>query len=236
MQTKPQKAAEKLAKDEAYQLSQAMYNHFSEVLRPAYNDFENKIKPLQRDYMVAQELVFPKIKFYPNANSTLRLSYGQVKPYTPRDGVTYNTQTYLKGVLEKYIPGDYEFDLPQKLRDLFHEKDYGRYGQNGKMPVCFIATNHTTGGNSGSPAFDGQGHLIGLNFDRAWEGTMSDMYFDKSICRNIMVDIRYVLFIIDKYAGAERIINELDVITADAKNDNRSIPDAPQQNSSKPEE
>ena len=236
MRNKPVKAAQKLADDRAYQLAQAMYKHYAEVLRPAYNRFENKLKPLQRKYMIAQQLVFPKIQFYPNANSTLRLSYGQVKPYKPRDGVTYNTQTYLQGVIEKYIPGDYEFDLPQKLIDLHNQKDYGQYGENGKMPVCFIATNHTTGGNSGSPAFDGQGHLIGLNFDRAWEGTMSDMYFDKSICRNIMVDIRYVLFIIDKYAGANRLIEELDLITAQAKKVKNSLPEASPQSLTAPEE
>ena len=106
--------------------------------------------------------------------------------------------------MEKYIPGDYEFDLPQKLIDLYESKDFGTYtDDNGKLPVCFIATNHTTGGNSGSPALNAKGELVGLNFDRAWEGTMSDINYDASRCRNIMVDARYILFIIDKYANAD---------------------------------
>jgi hypothetical protein len=118
----------------------------------------------------------------------------------------------LDGVIEKYVPGDYEFDVPQKLIDLYNAKDYGKYADNGKMPVAFIATNHTTGGNSGSPALDANGNLIGLNFDRVWEGTMSDVYYSPDICRNIMVDIRFVLFIIDKYAGATNLIEELKLV------------------------
>jgi hypothetical protein len=121
--------------------------------------------------------------------------------------------------MEKYVPGDYEFDIPKKIIDLYNTKDYGNYGVKGidraelKMPVNFIATNHTTGGNSGSPALDAKGNLIGLNFDRVWEGTMSDIYYSPEICRNIMVDIRYVLFIIDKYAGAENLIKEMKIIS-----------------------
>jgi Peptidase S46 len=140
------------------------------------------------------------------------VTYGKVKGYEPKDGVYYNPITYLDGVMEKYIPGDYEFDVSPKLIDLYKNKDFGNYGENGKMPVCFIGTNHTTGGNSGSPALDAKGNLIGLNFDRVWEGTMSDIYYDPSICRNIMVDIRYVLFIMDKYAGAKNLIEELQLV------------------------
>ena len=142
----------------------------------------------------------------------MRVTYGQVNGYNPRDGVCYKTHTYLDGVMEKYKPGDWEFDIPQKLVDLYNSKDYGAYAENGKVPVCFIGTNHTTGGNSGSPAIDAHGNLIGLNFDRAWEGTMSDMNYDPSICRNIMVDVRYILFIVDKYAGAQNIIDELNLV------------------------
>ena len=173
---------------------------------------QNKINLLQRHYMQAQMDVFSEKKFYPDANSTLRVTYGKVAGYQPRDGVEYDTYTYLDGVMEKYKPGDYEFDVPQKLRDLYKTKDYGQYGSGGKMPVCFIATNHTTGGNSGSPVLDAYGNLIGLNFDRVWEGTMSDLNYDPSICRNIMVDIRYVLFIVDKYAGATNLIKELKLV------------------------
>jgi len=177
------------------------------------NEIQTRINKLQRTYMQAQIEVFKEKKFYPDANSTLRVTYGNVKGYEARDAVAYDFYTYLDGVMEKYKPGDYEFDVPEKLRTLYQTKDYGPYAANGKLPVCFIAANHTTGGNSGSPALDAYGRLIGLNFDRVWEGTMSDINYDPSICRNIMVDIRYVLFIIDKFAGAKRLINEMKLVS-----------------------
>jgi hypothetical protein len=170
------------------------------------------INNLQRKYMQAQMDVFSEKTFYPDANSTLRVTYGKVKGYNPRDAVGFDYYSYLDGVMEKYKPGDYEFDVPEKLKSLYQAKDYGQYGVKGKMPVCFIAANHTTGGNSGSPALDAHGNLIGLNFDRVWEGTMSDINYDPSICRNIMVDIRYVLFIVDKYAGARHLIDEMKLV------------------------
>jgi len=114
--------------------------------------------------------------------------------------------------MEKYVPGDYEFDVSPKLIELYQKKDFGPYAENGKMPVNFIGTNHTTGGNSGSPAIDAHGNLIGLNFDRVWEGTMSDIYYDPAICRNIMVDVRYILFVIDKYAGAKHLVDEMKLV------------------------
>jgi hypothetical protein len=115
--------------------------------------------------------------------------------------------------MEKYKPGDYEFDVSPKLQELYRKKDYGAYGVKGKLPVCFIAMNHTTGGNSGSPALDANGNLIGLNFDRVWEGTMSDIYYDPSICRNVMADIRYILFVIDKFANAGHLLKEMHIIS-----------------------
>ena len=175
-------------------------------------DIQNRINSLQRDYTQAQLDVMTEKKFYPDANSTLRVAYGNVEGYSARDAVKYSYYTDMDGLMEKYKPGDYEFDVPQKLRALHAAKDYGQYGKNGMMPVCFIATNHTTGGNSGSPALDGYGNLIGLNFDRAWEGTMSDINYDAGICRNIMVDIRYVLFIVDKYAGAGHLVKEMKMV------------------------
>ena len=176
------------------------------------NDAQGKINTLQREYMQAQMEVMKEKKFYPDANSTLRVTYGKVKGYNARDAVKFDYYTYLDGAMEKYKPGDYEFDIPEKLRTLYKNKDYGVYGSGGKMPVCFIATNHTTGGNSGSPALDAYGNLVGLNFDRVWEGTMSDINYDPSICRNIMVDIRYVLFIVDKYAGAGHLVKEMKLV------------------------
>ena len=178
---------------------------------------QNQINRLQRTYMKAQLDVFPEKTFYPDANSTLRVTYGNVKGYQPRDAVGYGPYTYLDGVIEKFKPGDYEFDLPEKLRQLYKARDYGVYGVAGKMPVCFIAMNHTTGGNSGSPALDAWGNLVGLNFDRVWEGTMSDINYDPSICRNIMVDIRYVLFIIDKFAGASHLVGEMNLVHSKKK-------------------
>src|SRR5688572_21014853 len=176
------------------------------------NEIQNRINKLQRTYMEAQIEVFKEKKFYPDANSTMRVTYGNVKGYEARDAVKFDYYTYLEGVMEKYKPGDYEFDVPEKLMQLYKHKDYGQYAANGKMPVCFIASNHTTGGNSGSPALDAYGNLIGINFDRVWEGTMSDINYDPSICRNIMVDIRYVLFIVDKYANATHLINEMKLV------------------------
>jgi hypothetical protein len=181
-------------------------------VQPMLNQVQAEVNRLQRTYMQAQLDVMKEKKFYPDANSTLRVTYGQVKGYEARDAVRYDYYTYLDGVMEKYKPGDYEFDVPEKLKELYTKKDYGQYGTNGKMPVCFIASNHTTGGNSGSPALDAYGNLIGLNFDRVWEGTMSDINYDPAICRNIMVDIRYVLFIIDKYAGAGHLVKEMKLV------------------------
>jgi len=176
------------------------------------NPIQNRINQLQRTYMQAQMEVMKEKRFYPDANSTLRLTYGKVKGFQARDAVKYDYYSYMEGLMEKYKPGDYEFDVPEKLRELYQKKDFDQYGKNGKMPVCFIATNHTTGGNSGSPALDAYGNLVGLNFDRAWEGTMSDINYDPSICRNIMVDIRFVLFIIDKYAGAGHLVKEMKLV------------------------
>jgi hypothetical protein len=176
------------------------------------NEVQNRINNLQRTYMAAQIEVMKEKKFYPDANSTLRVTYGKVKGYSAKDGVKYDFYTNLDGVMEKYKPGDYEFDVPKKLQSLYKSKDFGQYGKNGKMPVCFIATNHTTGGNSGSPALDAYGNLVGLNFDRAWEGVMSDISYDPAICRNIMVDIRYVLFIVDKFADSGHLVKEMKLV------------------------
>ena len=198
--------------DKGFILIKNMADKYLKDVAPKYDEINLRITALQRTYMKAQLELNKDARIFPDANSTLRVTYGKVKGYAPKDATLYKPVTYLDGAMEKYIPGDYEFDVPAKLIDLYKKKDYGQYGENGKMPVCFIGTNHTTGGNSGSPAIDAYGNLIGLNFDRVWEGTMSDIYYDPSICRNVMVDIRYVLFIIDKYAGANNLIEELKLV------------------------
>ena len=198
--------------DKGFILIKNMADKYLKDVAPKYDEINLRITALQRTYMKAQLELNKDSRIFPDANSTLRVTYGKVKGYAPKDATLYTPVTYLDGAMEKYIPGDYEFDVPAKLIDLYKKKDYGQYGENGKMPVCFIGTNHTTGGNSGSPAIDAKGNLIGLNFDRVWEGTMSDIYYDPSICRNVMVDIRYVLFIIDKYAGANNLIEEMKLV------------------------
>lgn len=210
-------ALTKIKEDVAVKLYSDMLKTFTSNVSPKLNEYQASINQLQRTYMQAQLEVFSEKRFYPDANSTLRVTYGNVKPYRPKDAVQYNYYTYLDGVMEKYVPGDYEFDVPKKLIDLYKAKDFGPYGENGRQPVCFIGSNHTTGGNSGSPSLDAYGNLVGLNFDRVWEGTMSDINYDPSICRNIMVDIRYVLFIIDKYAEAKNLISELNLVHPRAK-------------------
>ena len=208
-------AAEAVAAIRSYegvQLFSELLKTYQSTVQAPSQDIQNRIAKLQRTYTQAQMDVMTEKKFYPDANSTLRVTYGNVGGYHARDAVDFAYSTNLDGVMEKYKPGDYEFDVPEKLRQLYAAKDYGIYGQNGKMPVCFIASNHTTGGNSGSPALDAYGNLIGLNFDRVWEGTMSDINYDASICRNIMVDIRYVLFIVDKFAGAGHLVKEMQLV------------------------
>lgn len=198
--------------DGLYLFYKEMLDQYRAKVSPKVSHFEKLTEEGMEKYMAAQMAVFKDKRFYPDANSTLRITYGKVNGYSPRDAVKYEFQTWLDGVMEKYIPGNYEYDLPQKLIDLYQKKDFGPYAENGRIPVCFIASNHTTGGNSGSPAIDAYGNLIGLNFDRTWEGTMSDYNYDASICRNIMVDIRYVLFILDKYGDCKHLVDEMKLV------------------------
>ena len=207
------KVRRKLAKDPAFKVASSLYGHYRNVIYSKYWALEDDLDRVDRAYLKAMMEVLPDYRnYYPDANSTLRLTYGQVQGVSPLDAISYGHITYLEGMMEKYIPGDYEFDLPEKLIELYENKDFGPYADgNGKLPVCFIATNHTTGGNSGSPALNAKGELIGLNFDRAWEGTMSDFNYDASRCRNIMVDARYILFVIDKYADAGYLLDEMTI-------------------------
>lgn len=202
----------KLNKDKGYLFVKSLADNYTKNIAPKYDEINLKIVALQRTYMKAQLELYPNTRIFPDANSTLRVTYGKVDGYEPKDATYYKPVTYLEGMIEKYIPGDYEFDIPKKLLELYDTKDYGPYADNGKLPICFIGTNHTTGGNSGSPAIDAQGNLIGLNFDRVWEGTMSDIHYDPAICRNVMVDMRYVLFVIDKFAGAKHLVDEMKLV------------------------
>lgn len=179
---------------------------------PTFKQTYDDIALLNRTYVRGLREVFTEKRFYPDANSSLRIAYGQVDDYEPRDAVKYTHYTTLDGIIEKYDPNSDEFDLPKKLIELWEKKDYGPYGYKGELRVCFTASNHTTGGNSGSPVLDAYGNLLGCNFDRNWEGTMSDIMYDPDRCRNITCDIRYVLFIVDKFAGATHLIDELTLV------------------------
>lgn len=214
----PKALGEALRNDPALLFWRGVTEPYLTLVAPKVQELQSAVNLLQRQYMAAQMDVFKEKRFFPDANSTLRLTYGKVRGYSPRDAIQYEFQTHLDGVMEKYLPGDYEFDVPKKLIDLWKAKDYGQYANpDGRMPVAFLGTNHTTGGNSGSPVLDARGNLIGLNFDRVWEGTMSDLNYDPAICRNITVDIRYVLFLIDKYGGDKRLIDEMKLVKGQIK-------------------
>ena len=202
--------ASKIKDDPLFVLAMSVYSNYYKNIQPLYNACNDQLDSLYRIYITGLREMQPDKKYYPDANLTLRLAYGKVADYKPMDGVFYNYYTTLDGVIEKENDEVDDYKVPQKLKDLYHKKDYGRYGSD-TMMVAFIATNHTTGGNSGSPVFNSEGQLIGINFDRVWEGTMSDINFDADQCRNISLDIRYALFIIDKYAGATRLINEMKI-------------------------
>lgn len=203
----------KIAKDPIYMLMQSMYDKFAKDVRNSYSDLDSKIMTLNRTYMKGMREVITTKKYYPDANSTLRVAYGKVNGYEPRDGVYYDHFTTLDGVMEKENPNVDEFVVAPKLKELWQKKDYGQYAdKNGNMPVAFCASNHTTGGNSGSPVFNGEGQLIGTNFDRNWEGTMSDIMYDPNQVRNIVLDVRFTMFVIDKFAGAGYLLEEMKII------------------------
>ena len=202
----------KIQKDPGFRLMKQVYAVYHDLALPSYNKYNNEINKLMRSYIKVKKELYSDNNYWADANSTLRVTYGKVKGYEPMDGVKYKHYTTLKGVVEKYQKGHRDFDLPIKLIELYDKKDFGQYSQNGEMWVCFTAANHTSGGNSGSPIIDADGNLLGLNFDRTWESTMSDLMYDPTICRNISVDARYVLFIIDKFAGATYLINELSLV------------------------
>lgn len=203
----------KIKEDPAYALAASIYDTYSTMLAPSVSQYNNTINEMMSVWMKAQMDVLPtEKKYYADANSTLRVTFGRVEGSQPRDGVKYTPFTTIDGVMEKYIPGDTEFDLSPKFLELYKKRDFGRYGSDGSLVVAFTASNHTTGGNSGSPVLNADGHLIGINFDRSWESTMSDIMYDPERCRNISCDIRYVLWVIEKVGGAERLIREMTLV------------------------
>lgn len=203
----------KIESDPAVMLCSRIITAFNEKDGAIINNANAATDSLYRVY-VAGIMQMDTIKeFYPDANLTLRVAYGNVKSYEPKDGVVYKPYSTIEGIMQKENPDIYDYKVEKKLKQLYSEKDYGRYAnEKGEMPVAFIASNHTTGGNSGSPVLDANGDLIGINFDRNWEGTMSDIMYDPSQCRNISLDIRYCLFIIDKFAGAKHLIDEMTIV------------------------
>ena len=205
-----------LKEDPVYRTARSFTNSFTDKVRPVHLELSDRLESIMRRYLQARMRLFPEREYWPDANSTLRLSYGHVEGSEPWDAVVYQERTTLEGVMDKYVPGDELFDVPERLRELFEKKDYGEYGDQGVLPVCFTSSLHTTGGNSGSPVLNGRGELIGINFDRTWESTMSDLHFDAEICRNISVDIRYVLFIVDKFAGAGHLLQEMHLVRSEA--------------------
>jgi hypothetical protein len=202
----------KIENDPAFQIYNSFFSLYKDSVIPCLNTINIRMDSLFRLYVKGLAEMEPHRQFYPDANHTLRLSYGKIEGYRPEDAVTYSYYTTLAGVIEKSYYENQDYAVPGKLRELYKLEDYGRYATDSIMHVCFIAANHTSGGSSGSPVLNSEGNLIGINFDRNWEGTMSDYIYDRSICRNISLDVRYMLFIIDKYAGAQRLLDEMTIV------------------------
>lgn len=199
-------------KDPAYVLWKQLFDHLVTDIVPEARTFDAKMNALLKTYVAGKQEMFPNGKHWPDANSTMRITYGKLEGSAPHDGMKYTEHTTLGGIIAKNNTGNPDFELLPRVRELAEKKEYGGYDQNGELWVCFTGSNHTTGGNSGSPVIDAEGNLMGLNFDRSWESTMSDYMFDASRCRNIVVDIRYVLWVMDVYAGADHLVKEMKLV------------------------
>ncbi|MFP4525423.1 MAG: S46 family peptidase [Bacteroidales bacterium] len=203
--------AEVLESDPAFNAMQSIQGKIKEIGNQ-YRSFEEQLGKGQRIFLAGLMDMEEDKDFYPDANFTMRLTYGKIDDYYPRDAVHYDYYTTLKGVMEKEDPTDEEFIVPAKLKELYKKKDYGRYGEDGEMRVCYISNNDITGGNSGSPVLNAKGELTGIAFDGNWEAMSGDIKFEPELQRTISVDIRYVLFVIDKFAGAKHLIEEMDIV------------------------
>lgn len=202
-----------IANDPVFRLCSSIYDKNESEIQPLMSMFNARIDSLQRIYMLGQMEREKERHFYPDANSSLRIAYGKIGTYAKPDGTLFETYTTYNGILAKENPAIYDYAVDPKLKKLFRKKDFGPYADaSGTLRVAFIASNHTTGGNSGSPVLNADGQLIGVNFDRNWEGTMSDLIYDPAQCRNITLDIRYCLFLVDKYAGAGHLLKEMTIL------------------------
>lgn len=199
-------------KDPGYQLFEAMNLYFYDEVLPDVRLYSAELNDLLRVYVKGKQEMFPDDKHWPDANSTLRITYGKMEGSAPHDGMMYTSHTTIDGMIAKNNSGNPDFELLPRMLELAKNKEYGPYAQDGEMWVCFTGSNHTTGGNSGSPVLDAEGNLLGLNFDRTWESTMSDYMFDASRCRNITVDVRYVMWVMDIYAGASHLVEEMTIV------------------------